>query len=129
VNWKELAKHAGLADVNRLVDTFTATVEASPRPLAIEIKVYESLTGTFHAESSHLPLVTPAKSGLGGSGRLAPSRPVLLKPGAKEPEPTQALATKVDFGSPEEALGDLLRQVSLFSRRNPRPSWVPNPDY
>ena len=129
MNWKELAKNSGLADVNRLVATFTVSVEANPGPLAIEIKVFESLTGTFHAETSHLPLATPAKAGLGGPGRLAPSRPVLLKPGAKGPEQTLALATKMDFGSPDEALGDLLRQVSLFSRRNPRPTWVPNPEY
>lgn len=127
MNWKELAKTAGHADVNRLVATFTASVEASPRPLAIEIKVFESLTGTFHAETSHVPLATPAKSG--GSGRLASSRPTLLKPGTKELEPTLALATRTDFQSPEEALGDLLRQVSIMARRHPRPTWVPNPDY
>lgn len=129
VNWKELAKSAGNADVKRLVATFKASVEASPRPLSIEIKVFESLRGTFYAETSHHPVAAPAKPTLGGPGRLAASRPVLLKPGAKEPEPTLALATRTDFQTPEEALGDLLRQVSVMSRRTPRPSWVPNPNY
>lgn len=129
MNWKELAELAGNADVKRLVGTFTAAVEASPRQVSIEIKVFESLRGTFHAETSHLPVVTATKPALGGPGRLAASRPVLLKPGAKDPEPTLPMATRMDFQTPEEALGDLLRQVSLMARRNPRPSWVPNPDY
>lgn len=129
MNWKELAKLSGNADVKRLVDTFTASVEASPRPLSVEIKVFESVMGTFQADISHLPVATPTKPTLGGPGRLGAPRPVVLKPGAKDPELTLTLATSTDFQTPEEALGDLLRQVSIISRRNPRPTWVPNPDY
>ena len=129
MNWKQFAELAENADVKRLVATFTASVEASPKPLSIEIKVFESYRGTFHAETSHLPAASPAKPGLGGPGRLAASRPVVKKPGAKDSDAPLDLPTRKDFQTPEEALGDLLRQLSIMARRNPRPSWEPNPGY
>lgn len=129
VNWKSLAGQSGIVEVKQLVATFKASVEAAPKPVPIEIKVYELPRGTFHAEPSHLPVLGPSKPSFGGTGRLQAARLNPPKPGTKPLEPAPVLAFRQDHRSPEDALRELLRQLSQVARRNPAPSWVPNPEY